>query len=219
MLLLWVALRLVLPKSYGDSKIKYSESLKSMAVLIRRFPLLRESSIVGAMGIFGIQCILDDPYFFYYKVRIIIWELMWPDYLAWLELWEQLFSRSAGKLSDKKGARFTVGINIVVIVLAYVILGIFRSSFMGDLLWALFLLDLGVQSCNVSNQTRIHQLSEDARNRITAIYMVSYFIGGSLGSWLGTFSFQHFGWIGVCIVGLASPVDCQLCAYKRKQEY
>ncbi|WP_434295799.1 MFS transporter [Clostridium botulinum] len=204
MLLLWVALRLALPKSYGNSKIKYSESLKSMAVLIKQFPLLRESSIIGAMAFLAFSAFWTTLTFLlqgsHYHMGTDVAGLF-----GLVGVVGALFSRSAGKLSDKKGARFTVGINIVVIIAAYVVLGILGVQLWG-LIVGVILLDLGVQSCNVSNQTRIHQLSEEARNRITAIYMVSYFLGGSLGSWLGTLSFQHFGWIGVCIVGVSSQL-------------
>ncbi|AJA48820.1 hypothetical protein CPAST_c27530 [Clostridium pasteurianum DSM 525 = ATCC 6013] len=116
-----------------------------------------------------------------------------------------LFSPSAGKISDRKGTQFTVGINIVVIITAYTVLSILGFKLWG-LIVGVILLDLGVQSCNVSNQARIHQLSEEARNRVTSVYIVSYFLGGSLGSYLGTFSFQHFSWIGVCVVGLLSQL-------------
>ena len=63
------------------------------------------------------------------------------------------------------------------------------------------MLDLGTQSGQVSNQARIFALNGEARNRINTVFMVSYFIGGSLGSFLGTFFFEHFGWSGVCTTG------------------
>lgn len=77
-------------------------------------------------------------------------------------------------------------------------------------MWGLILgvifLDLGVQSSNISNQTRIHEISESERNRITSIYMVFYFLGGSLGSWLASIAFENYGWVGACFVGIISQV-------------
>jgi predicted MFS family arabinose efflux permease len=66
------------------------------------------------------------------------------------------------------------------------------------------LLDIGVQSCMVSNQARIQSLGDEARNRINTVYIVSYFLGGSLGSILGSVFYAQFGWWGVCIFGLAT---------------
>ena len=70
----------------------------------------------------------------------------------------------------------------------------------------IFLLDLGVQSGNVSNQTRVHSLNEEMRNRINTVYMVSYFLGGAFGSFLGSYSYAHFGWYGVCIFGITTQI-------------
>lgn len=204
MLLLWVALRFILPKSYGDSKIKYIDSLKSMIVLIRQFPALREASVVGAMVFLAFSAFWTALTFLLqsssYHMGTDVAGLF-----GLVGVVGALFSPWAGKISDKKGARFTVGINIVVIIAAYIVFGIWGFQLCG-LIVGVILLDLGVQSCNVSNQTRIHQLSEEARNRITSVYMVSYFLGGALGSWLGTVSFQRFGWIGVCFIGLFSQL-------------
>jgi predicted MFS family arabinose efflux permease len=68
------------------------------------------------------------------------------------------------------------------------------------------LLDLGVQSSNVSNQTRVHSLNEKMRNRINTVYMVSFFLGGAFGSFIGSYSYSHFGWYGVCVFGIATQI-------------
>lgn len=75
------------------------------------------------------------------------------------------------------------------------------------------MLDLGVQSCLVSNQARIQALNGKARNRINTVFMVSYFIGGALGFLFSSYSYLHFGWIGVCLLGLITQVAA-LIGYK-----
>ncbi len=204
MILIWLLLRSKLPQSYSNSKINYRESLKSMIPLLKQFPVLRESSIIGALIYFAFSAfwtaltfLLQSPH---YNMGTDIAGLF-----GIVGIVGALFSRLAGKFSDQKGARFTIGINIIVVVIAYGIFSIWGFHLAG-LIIGVILLDLGIQSCNVSNQTRIHQLSDEARSRITSIYMVSYFLGGSLGSFLGTYCFQHYGWIGVCIIGLVSQL-------------
>jgi predicted MFS family arabinose efflux permease len=65
---------------------------------------------------------------------------------------------------------------------------------------------MGVQCCNVANQTRIQKLSEEARNRITSIYMVSLFLGGAVGFYLGALMYNNFGWYGFCAIGLLTQI-------------
>jgi predicted MFS family arabinose efflux permease len=65
------------------------------------------------------------------------------------------------------------------------------------------LLDLGVQAGHVANQTRIYALVPEARSRLNTVYMVTYFLGGALGSGLAGWGWAHWGWNGVCAAGAA----------------
>jgi hypothetical protein len=56
----------------------------------------------------------------------------------------------------------------------------------------------------VSNQTRVYALPVEAHSRFNTIYMVCYFIGGSLGSAVAVLSWDAFRWNGVCAVALTS---------------
>lgn len=78
---------------------------------------------------------------------------------------------------------------------------IFGNKIIG-LILGLILLDLGTQSRQVSNQTRVHSLSPETRNRLNTVFMVAYFTGGALGSFVGTYSWNLYGWKGVCTAGL-----------------
>ena len=66
----------------------------------------------------------------------------------------------------------------------------------------MILLDLGTQGTHISNQTRIYRLNPAARSRLNTVYMVSYFIGGSLGSIMGAYGWSIERWNGVCAVGI-----------------
>ncbi|SAJ31706.1 transporter [Enterobacter cloacae] len=50
------------------------------------------------------------------------------------------------------------------------------------LIVGILVLDLTVQGVHITNQTVIYRVKPDARNRLTAGYMTSYFIGGAAGS-------------------------------------
>ncbi|MNP44373.1 Major Facilitator Superfamily protein [compost metagenome] len=58
-----------------------------------------------------------------------------------------------------------------------------------------------MQAVHVTNQSVIYRIMPEARNRLTAGYMTSYFIGGALGSLLSASAYQHAGWTGVAAAG------------------
>jgi predicted MFS family arabinose efflux permease len=107
----------------------------------------------------------------------------------------------AGRLADRRGPTFTVAAAIGVTILSYFIfLG--AGQIMAGLVCGVILLDLGVQAGHVANQTRIYALVPEARSRLNTVYMVTYFMGGALGSALGGFGWSHWRWQGVCAAGL-----------------
>ena len=105
-----------------------------------------------------------------------------------------------GRLADRYGARRNILISLLVTLLSFVILYVFGQH-MAGLIAGVILLDIGVQSGHVSNQTRIYGLLPEARSRLNMVYMVCYFGAGSAGSYAGSVLWQHFGWIGVCGLG------------------
>jgi hypothetical protein len=60
----------------------------------------------------------------------------------------------------------------------------------------------------VANQSRIYALIPTARSRLNTVYMVAFFIGGSLGSYLGPLGWNAAGWLGFC----ACPLAALVCA-------
>jgi hypothetical protein len=64
------------------------------------------------------------------------------------------------------------------------------------------LLDLGVQAAHVANQTLVYSLAPHARSRLNTVYMFSYFVGGSLASYVATVFWTRAHWTGVCLFAL-----------------
>lgn len=105
-----------------------------------------------------------------------------------------------GRIADKKSPQFTLTIAIILSFLSYICFLIFGYQMWG-LVIGVILLDLGIQSGQISNQARINALDAVARSRNNAVYMTFYFCGGALGSLLGTLLWGLSGWIGVCADG------------------
>jgi predicted MFS family arabinose efflux permease len=73
-----------------------------------------------------------------------------------------------------------------------------------SILWLLVgtvVLDAGAQSTHLANQTVILGLQAELRNRINALYMVSFFAGGALGTALAALAWELAGFGGVCLAG------------------
>ncbi len=199
-LLLALSMRLFLPDSQSASNIKYSKLLFSMWHFIKTEPVLRQASITGALmfatfNIFWTSLIflLESPA---YKLGAEAAGLF-----GLVGVTGALASPIVGRIADKRGTWMTLTFAMVLSTLSYVFFGLFGMQLWG-LIIGVILLDIGIQSGQISNQTRIYALNGEARNRINTVFMVSYFIGGSLGSILSTYSFVHYGWTGVCVSGI-----------------
>jgi predicted MFS family arabinose efflux permease len=199
MLLQAVFMRTLLPVSQNTSSLKYRDLLKSLRDLLKKERILRQASFNGAMMFATFSAfwtslifLLESPV---YKLGAEAAGLF-----GLVGVTGALAAPIVGRYADKKGSRFTLGIAIVISTLSYICFWA-----LGFKLWGLIIgviaLDLGTQSGQISNQTRIYALNGEARNRINTVFMVSYFIGGSLGSLLGAYGFANFGWTGVCVVG------------------
>ena len=80
------------------------------------------------------------------------------------------------------------------------IFGIWGMTYIG-LIVGILLLDIGLQGANIVNQTLVFSSHPEASNRLNTIYMVCYFIGGSLGTFLSGKAWENFGWMGSVTVG------------------
>lgn len=192
----------VLPVCPPINKIRYKDLFTSMGRLLKAHPVLREAALNGAMMFAAFSAfwttlvfLLESPV---YHMGADIAGLF-----GLVGVSGAIAAPFVGKLADKRNPKFTVGISMIITILSYLCFLAFGYQFWG-LIVGVILLDVGVQSCQISNQARVHSLGDEARNRINTVYMVSYFLGGSLGSILGSYFYANFGWTGVCIFGLAT---------------
>lgn len=206
MSILFTVLKFTLPVCAADEKgdLNYTSSIKSMFSLPKKFPIIIEAAINGFMILAAFSALWTVLTFhlqgtpFNFETNII-------GLFGILGVSGAMFAPIAGKISDRRSAKFTVGINIAIIIVSYLCFIIFGFKVWG-LIAGVVLLDMGVNSCNVANQTRIQSLSESERNRITSIYMVTMFAGGAVGSYLGSTLYNHFGWYGFCTIGIITQL-------------
>lgn len=204
---LMVALALLLsrrlPVSPPNSSISYGGLFKSMASLVREKPVVREAALNGAMMFAAFSAfwttlvfLLEGPQ---YNMGATGTEV--AGLFGLVGVVGAAAAPVAGRIADRRSPRLTIWIGMAVVVLAYLCFLAFGFSLWG-LIAGVILLDLGVQSCQISNQARIHALGDETRNRLNTIYMVTYFVGGAAGSLLASCGYSAFGWYGVCAIGL-----------------
>ncbi|SHH84038.1 MFS transporter [Clostridium intestinale] len=204
MIILTLVLRKVIPITNPISEVRYFDLLKSLPKLIKNEPILREASLNGALMFAAFSAfwtaltfLLESPH---YNMGSQAAGL-----LGLVGIVGALAAPLVGKLADKKGSRYVIGICIIIVSLSYILFLILGFKMIG-LIIGVILLDLGVQSSNISNQARVHSMNEEKRNRINTVYMVSFFLGGSLGSFLGSSAYSNLGWVGVCIFGISTQI-------------
>jgi predicted MFS family arabinose efflux permease len=199
MVALAVVMRFALPADRPRSSMSYPHLLRSLWQLARREPVLRETSVIGGL-VFGafsafwvvLAFFLETPPYHYGSDVAGLFGLV--------GVAGALAASFVGRLADKMDARRTTGIAVVVVVVSFALFWL-TGHYLWGLIVGVILLDLGMQSIQVSNQTRVYSLNPHERNRLNSVYMVSYFVGGSLGSLLGSYGWSIAGWTGVCAVG------------------
>jgi predicted MFS family arabinose efflux permease len=199
MFILAIVLRYALPYDRPEPGLRYGELVRSIADLARTQPMLREAAIIGGMlfGAFSsfwatLVFFLGTPPY-HYGARV-------AGLFGVVGAVGVLFAPWAGRLADRKGPAFTVTLGILISIGSYVVFDVAGYSLWG-LAAGVILLDLGVQGGHVANQTRIYALVPEARSRLNTVYMVTFFLGGALGSALGAYGWTHWRWNGVCAAG------------------
>jgi predicted MFS family arabinose efflux permease len=199
MLLLAIALRYALPYDRPEPNLRYRELARSIVHLVMTQPVLREAGLIGGLlfGAFSsfwatLVFFLGTPPY-HYGPRV-------AGLFGLVGAVGVLFAPWAGRLTDRKGPAFTVTLAILVSIASYLVFDLAGYGFWG-LVAGVILLDLGVQAGHVANQTRIYALVPEARSRLNTVYMVTYFLGGALGSALGAYGWTHWRWNGVCAAG------------------
>jgi predicted MFS family arabinose efflux permease len=200
MLFLALLLRVALPKNYPSTHLHYFQLLRSLGDLVRQEPVIREVSLFGAMA-FGAFSVLWSTLAFFLSTPPYHYGSEVVGLFGLVGVAGALSATFVGRLADRLNIRIITGIALAITALAFVVFWLFGHWLFG-LIIGVLLLDLGVQSTQVSNQTRIYSLNPEASNRLNTIYMVSYFMGGSLGTALATYGWSVARWNGVCAVGV-----------------
>ncbi|EAT7908422.1 MFS transporter [Salmonella enterica] len=200
MALMAVALWRGLPKLKSDTHLNYPQLLGSVFSLFIHDKLLRTRALLGCLTFANFSILwtsmaflLAAPPFSYSEGMIGLFGLAGAA--------GALGARPAGGFADKGKSHLTTTVGLLLLLLSWLAIWPGHTSVLA-LIIGILILDLTVQGVHITNQTVIYRLHPDARNRLTAGYMTSYFIGGAAGSLISASAWQHAGWAGVCLAGV-----------------
>lgn len=214
MILLALALSKLLPKSQPTLRVPYLKLMQSLFELIRQ-PVLQEASLAGAMsfGAFSafwstLVFLLAQPPYHYGSEVAGLFGLVGVVGAAAAPL--------VGKLADRRSPKLTVALGLTITTTSFLVFWWQGHQLVG-LIFGVILLDLGVQTTMVSNQARIYSLPPEAHSRLNALYIMFYFLGGALGSFLGAYGWSRWQWNGVCAVSLLMLAIAFTTFFKRSR--
>lgn len=199
MVVMALALWRGLPKVKSETHLNYPQLLGSVFSLFIKDKLLRTRALLGCFTFANFSILwtsmaflLASPPFNYSEGVIGLFGLAGAA--------GALGARPAGGLADKGKSHLTTTAGLVMLLLSWAAIWYGHVSVLA-LIVGILVLDLTVQGVHITNQTVIYRVKPDARNRLTAGYMTSYFIGGAAGSLISASAWQHASWTGVCAVG------------------
>lgn len=204
MALMAIALWRGLPKMKSDTQLNYPQLLGSVFSLFIHDKLLRTRAMLGCLTFANFSILwtsmaflLAAPPFNYSEGMIGLFGLAGAA--------GALGARPAGGFADKGKSHLTTTVGLLLLLLSWLAIWLGHTS-VPMLIIGILILDLTVQGVHITNQTVIYRIHPDARNRLTAGYMTSYFIGGAAGSLISASAWQHAGWAGVCLAGTTVAV-------------
>lgn len=202
-----------IPGEKPGFKGTYGVLMISLLRFIKSQQVVRESAWIGGCTFGAISAFWSTMAFFLGKPPFS-YSLSIIGLFGIVGLAGAMISPFVGKVNDQKGAYLPMKIGILIMLIGYAIL------FYGHLsIWiviaGIILIDVGLQCAHVPNITRVSTLFLRASTRLNTIYMTAFFIGGTLGSIVGSYAWNAYGWIGVCTVGILFVIAAGLPVFFR----
>ena len=200
---LFVLLTLKLPRLDPTYEGSYFELMRSIGHYFKKEPRLRLAALRGALcfGAFSafwttLVFLMEDNFGYGSSVAGLF---------GLLGIGGALAAAQVGKLNDRMSKNKIVVAAIAVMIASWIVFVFSGKSIIGIVV-GVILIDLAQQALHITNQNIILVKNPEARNRINTVYMVSFFLGGAGGTFLGALAWEHFQWLGVALLGMTLSV-------------
>jgi predicted MFS family arabinose efflux permease len=205
-----VVLQRLLPHEVERPRVRYTALLSSAVHYFVTESLLRRRGLYGGLAFAAFSVfwttmafLLSGAPYYYNDLTIGLFGLVGAA--------GALCANFAGRWADRRWTKPTTLVFAVMMAISFLTLWWGRHN-LAMLIVGIIVLDIGVQGTQVTNQSLIYRLAPHARSRINSAYMVCYFVGGALGSWIGSMTYEHFHWAGVCVLGAAIGIVATVLA-------
>ncbi|MEH2070723.1 MAG: MFS transporter [Nostoc sp.] len=191
-LIVTVLLNIYLPNVKNEFTGYYWELLKSTLHQLKRFSLLRETSLIGGL-LFGVFCSFWTTLTFHLSGAPFHFQSDTIGMYGFVAIAGALMAPVFGKLADRGNSQRSLTFAVLLVIASLVIAKIASGSAVAIAV-AVLLLDVGVQAMQVTNIARIYTLDAQSNSRINTVYMTTYFIGGAVGTSIGLLCWNLGGW-------------------------
>lgn len=205
--LLTLLLSRALPPRKPEPVMNYGQLIASLATLFKTLPMLRrrafyQASLFGAFSLFWTTVPLRLANDFNMSQQGIAW-------FALAGVGGAVAAPIAGRLADRGMTKVLTGIAMVIAALSFGLAYLFQGHSVLSLTLLVVVaitLDMAVSGNLVLGQRVIYSLAGNARGRVNGIFMSIFFIGGAIGSTLGSWSYAAGGWSLTTLIGLIMPL-------------
>lgn len=194
----------LMPQMQQNFTGTYAELMKSVARILANHPRIRLNAIRAAFG-FGSMLAFWACLAFHLAGEPFHSGSDAVGYLGICGVAGAMVASGIGKYIPRYGVRFFSIVGASIQIVAWLTAWLWGDTYVG-LILTVILVDIGLQCQQLSNQSACIQAVPEASNRANTIFMTTYFIGGSLGTFLAGQGWQVAGWQGVCFVGITFAV-------------
>jgi predicted MFS family arabinose efflux permease len=199
------ALVMRLPSTRPTTQLSYPALIASLVHLVRANPELRHASVI--------QLLIGISYGGFWATMapmLLMFHGLGPTQAGLMAIPGAagvLVTRRAGRWMDRRGTYPVVATGIGLVLAAYIVFALAPVSIFAVVAGAI-LLDCGLRSAMVANQTLVNSVAPDARSRFNTVFGAHVWGGNAAGAFLASMALAHLGWLAVCAIAASAS----LCA-------
>ncbi|MCU1760930.1 MFS transporter [Pseudomonas sp. 14P_8.1_Bac3] len=199
MLIISIVIAMTMPKWQPAHRATYGQLLRSLGQLFCHEPVLRQRALYQGLMFAAFSL-------FWTAVPLVLSREfgLTQSQIALFSLVGAIGAVAApisGRLADAGHTRRASQLAMVLGAVSF--LPAFINPFYGVIGLAVtgVALDFAVQMNMVLGQRAVYALGTANRGRLNALYMISIFIGGAIGSSVASSLYEHFSWLAIAAVG------------------